>query len=64
MPKISVTLVRSVIGRPQTQRACVQSLGLRKLNQTRVIEDHPAIMGNVHKVRHLLKVEEVRGDAK
>lgn len=64
MPKVCVTLVRSVIGRPRTQRACVQSLGLRKLNQSRVMEAHPAIMGNVRKVIHLLRVEELKDGGK
>ena len=64
MPKVCITLVRSVIGRPRTQRACVQSLGLRKLNQSRVIEAHPAVMGNVRKVCHLVKVEELKGGDK
>lgn len=64
MSKISVTLIKSVIGCPANQRACVRSLGLRKLHQTRVFEDHPAVVGNIKKVSHLLKVLPYEGDNK
>jgi len=57
--KLEITLVRSVIGRPQSQRITVKTLGLKKTNQTVVQEDHPAIRGMINKVSHLLKVKEV-----
>ena len=38
--KLEITLTRSVIGRPQDQRATVEALGLKKLNQTVVKEDN------------------------
>ncbi len=59
MAKLKVTLTRSVIGRPETQRKTVKSLGLHKLNSSSVLPDNPAIRGQVHKVRHLVVVEEV-----
>lgn len=57
--KLAITLTRSVIGRPQTQRAVVKTLGLRKMHQQVVREDTPAIRGMVNKVSHLVTVEEV-----
>jgi large subunit ribosomal protein L30 len=57
--KLQVTLKRSLIGRPETQRKTVQSLGLRKLHQTVVHEDHPAIRGMINKVIHMVEVVEV-----
>lgn len=57
--KLQITLKRSVIGRPQDQRATVQSLGLRKIHQTVVHEDNAAIRGMINKVSHLVLVEEV-----
>lgn len=57
--KLQITLKRSVIGRPQDQRATVQTLGLRKLHQTVVHEDNAAIRGMINKVSHLVTVEEV-----
>lgn len=57
--KLSITLKRSLIGRPESQRAVVQALGLRKVNQTIVQNDNPAIRGMVDKVTHLLAVTEI-----
>ena len=55
--KLKVTLVRSPIDRPLTQKKTVQGLGLRKLNQSVVLEDSDAIRGMVRKVQHLVAVE-------
>ena len=59
MKKLKITLTRSLIGYKQDQRATVRALGLGKLNSAVVQEDNPTIRGMVHKVRHLVKVEEV-----
>ena len=59
MTKLKVTLVKSVIGSNQKQRATVRGLGLRKINQTRILNNTPAIRGMVKKVIHLVTVEEV-----
>ncbi|MCM3635663.1 MULTISPECIES: 50S ribosomal protein L30 [Paenibacillus] len=59
MAKLQITLVRSLIGRNEKQRATVQSLGLSKIRQSVVLNDSPAIRGMVHHVSHLVKVEEV-----
>jgi large subunit ribosomal protein L30 len=56
---VKVTLKRSVIGEKPKTRATVESLGLHKMNQTREHIDTPALRGMVHKVRHLVEVEEV-----
>jgi len=58
MAKLKVTLRRSVIGRPDTQRRTVRSLGLTKINSVNELPDNPAIRGQLHKVRHLVEVEE------
>ncbi|MBO9597621.1 MAG: 50S ribosomal protein L30 [Cohnella sp.] len=59
MAKLQITLKRSLIGRPEGQRASVQTLGLRKLHQTVVHEDNAAIRGVVGKVSHLVEVKVV-----
>jgi large subunit ribosomal protein L30 len=59
MKRLPVTLKNSVIGSNQSQKATVVGLGLRKINQTRVLNNTPAIRGMVNKVIHLLQVEEV-----
>ncbi|MEA3319860.1 50S ribosomal protein L30 [Sutcliffiella horikoshii] len=56
--KLAITLTRSVIGRPQDQRATVQALGLKKMHQTVVQEDNAAIRGMINKVTHLVTVKE------
>ncbi|QTK08672.1 50S ribosomal protein L30 [Staphylococcus haemolyticus] len=58
MAKLQITLTRSVIGRPETQRKTVEALGLKMTNSSVVVEDNPAIRGQINKVRHLLTVEE------
>ena len=59
MANLKITLVRSTIGAKPKQRATVQALGLRKLHATVMQKDNPSIRGMVHRVRHLIKVEEV-----
>ena len=56
--KLSITLTRSVIGRPDDQRETVKALGLRKLNQTVEHQDNAAIRGMITKVAHLVTVKE------
>ena len=64
MAKLKITLVRSVIGTPETQRKTVRSLGLRKLNSSSILPDSPTIRGQIHKIEHLVKVEEVADEGK
>ena len=58
MGKVRVTKVKSVIGRPAKQKATIQALGLRKMNQTVEHEATPQIMWMINKISHLVKVEE------
>lgn len=55
--KVKVTLVRSPIGTIESHRACVRGLGLKKMNQSRVLEDTPAVRGMITKVNYLVKAE-------
>jgi len=59
MAKLKITLTRSLIGRPEDQRATVKALGLTKLHSVVVKEDNPAIRGMLRKVAHLVTVTEV-----
>jgi large subunit ribosomal protein L30 len=56
--KLSVTLTKSPIGEKPKTRATVRGLGLRKIRQTIQHYDTPDVRGMLHKVRHLVKVEE------
>lgn len=60
MAKLQITYSKSAIGYEKSQKATIKALGLRKLNQTIVQEDTPAIRGMLDKVRHLVTVEEVK----
>lgn len=61
--QLRITLVRSTIGRPSVQGRTVKALGLRKLNSVVVRPDNPSIRGMVNSISHLVKVEELSGDA-
>ena len=54
---ISVTLVRSLIGRIESHKATVRGLGLRHVNHQIQCLDTPEIRGMINSVRFLLKVE-------
>jgi large subunit ribosomal protein L30 len=55
---ITVRWKRSVIGRPQDQRKTIQGLGFKRLHQTLVLPDRPAIRGMIQHVIHLVEVIE------
>ncbi|EOT38449.1 50S ribosomal protein L30 [Enterococcus columbae] len=59
MAELKITLKRSVIGRPQSQRKTVQALGLTKVNSSVVKPANDAIKGMVNAVSHLVDVKEV-----
>lgn len=56
--KVKVTQVRSVIGYDKKQAAIVKGLGLRRIGHTVEVIDHPAMRGMIHKVRHLVTVDQ------
>ncbi|MHB1953951.1 MAG: 50S ribosomal protein L30 [Sulfobacillus sp.] len=58
MAKLKITLVRSSIGYAHDQKDTVKRLGLTKMWRTVEHEDNPSIRGMLHKVRHLVRVEE------
>ncbi len=59
MTKLRIKWVKSSIGYAKDQKATIQSLGLRKLQQTVEREDHPTVRGMIRKVSHLVQVEEI-----
>jgi large subunit ribosomal protein L30 len=58
--KLKIVLSRSLIGRPEDQRATVRVLGLTKIRQSVLQEDTPAIRGMIRKIEHLVTVEEIK----
>ena len=56
---LSVKQVRSGIGRSETMRRTLRSIGLRHHQQTVTVQDTPSIRGMLDKVRHLIEVTPV-----
>ena len=61
MSKVRITQVRSAINRPMRQKLTLVALGIKKLNQPKEHEASPQVLGMIAKVKHLLKVEEIKG---
>ena len=54
---LKATLRKSTIGAKPQLRATVESLGFRKLNQTRELPDNPAVRGMLKAVSFLVAVD-------
>jgi large subunit ribosomal protein L30 len=54
---LKATLRKSSIGAIPSVKATVQSLGFRRLNQTRELPDNPAVRGMLKAVAFLVAVE-------
>ena len=55
--RLKITQTGSPIGRPATQRKTLVALGLNKMHRSRVVYVTPSMLGQIDKVKHLLKVE-------
>ena len=53
---LKVTLVKSAISAKADHQATIRGLGLRRMHQSRELEDTPAVRGMITKVAHLVKV--------
>jgi len=58
MSRLKVTLVRSLIDRPEPQKRVARALGLRRRGAVRIHRADSVTRGMVFKIRHLVKVEE------
>lgn len=58
MTQVTVTLKKSGNSVSKKQKACLLSLGLRKINQSKIFNDGPALRGQVNVVKHLVSLEE------
>lgn len=59
MGTLRVTWKKSAIGYALDQKETIRVLGLKRLGHTVEHRDSPSIRGMIHKVRHLVAVEEV-----
>jgi large subunit ribosomal protein L30 len=55
---LKIKWVRSFIGCPRGMRQTVRGLGFRRMQQVVERPDTPAIRGMIHKVRHLVVIED------
>lgn len=60
MPRLKITWKKSAIGYKEDQKRTIRALGLHRLHQTVDRPDTRDIRGMVHKVRHLVAVEETQ----
>ena len=51
---VTVTQVRSGLGRKKDQLQTLTGLGLGKLRRTRTLEDTPSVRGMIRRVAHLV----------
>lgn len=56
--KIIVKQIKSVIGRPETQRRTLAALGLGRIGKTAELDDNSSVRGMIAKVSHLVAVVE------
>ena len=59
MTKLRITQIISKNGETKRQIANLRTLGIRRMHQTVEVEKNPVTMGQVAKIAHLVKVEEV-----
>lgn len=58
MTKVSIKLIKSLIGSKDDQIATAHSLGLKKIGDTTVQPSNPQTNGKVAKIIHLIEVNE------
>ncbi|MBK02878.1 MAG: 50S ribosomal protein L30 [Acidimicrobiaceae bacterium] len=58
MSELTVTQVRSAIGSKPKHRGTLRALGLGRIGKTNTLPDRPEIRGMIHKVAHLIDVQE------
>ena len=57
--KVKVILKRSRIGVKKSLRKTLDALGLKKINQVRIYNATPSVMGMLNKVTYLIEFEKV-----
>lgn len=58
--KIKITQVKSIIEQLENAKRTIKALGLGRPHYSVIKNDSPQIRGMINKVRHLVRVEEVK----
>jgi large subunit ribosomal protein L30 len=56
--KLVVKQIKSVIGRPESQRRVLAALGLGRIGKSNELDDNASIRGMIAKVSHLVNIVE------
>ena len=57
MSKIKVSQKLSLIGKTKKQIACIKGLGLKRISDTKILDNTPENLGMINVVKHMLNVE-------
>ena len=57
--KIEIIQFKSAIGYNKKTKATIKALGIKKLNSPVIVNNDPAHVGMVNKVKHLVRVREL-----
>lgn len=60
MKKIKIEQINSGIDKPKRQKKTLKALGIKKMHKPVIHDATPQVLGMVHKIKHLLSVEEVK----
>lgn len=55
---VKITLMKSMIGRPEKHRRVLRGMGLTKRGKTVELKDTPSTRGMINAVSHLVKAED------
>ncbi|HPP31485.1 MAG TPA: 50S ribosomal protein L30 [Soehngenia sp.] len=56
MATIKIKLIKSPVGKPESQRKVVEALGFRKVNQVIEKNDTPQIRGMIDKINYMVEI--------
>ncbi len=58
--QVKITLVKSLIARPEKQILTAKSLGLTKIGDSKIVEKDITVEGKINVISHLITVDEVK----
>ena len=57
--QIKVTQIKSKYGRLATHKACLVGLGIKRINQSVIVNDTPENRGMLNKISYMIKIEDI-----
>ncbi len=56
--ELKITLIKSLIGRLKSHKACARGLGLLRTHHTVMVQDTPENRGMINRISYMLNIEE------